>query len=222
MLCFTSNENCHFSSGKTVTIPNWLLISFGTDTFRKPNHGNRRGFRRNKLQQQQQLILEIVEDFASEDKTLEIFRDFALFLHFLFFSSVFFSFLFFWFLFIFHFIIVPPLLFFFFVFQIVFFFFHFLIFPLFYYFHVSCFFFFFISSTFCFFQCFLFFCFSIFHFFFVFFFFQSSEETPKRAKNRPEVPIVKRTIFLGEKFRFLGASVDKEGVRSGPIWTTSL
>ena len=93
MLCFTSNENCHFSFGKTVTIPNWLLISFGTNTFRKPNHGNRRGFRRNKLQQQQQLILEIVEDFASEDKTLEIFRDFALFLHFLIFSSVFFFFL---------------------------------------------------------------------------------------------------------------------------------
>ena len=85
MLCFTSNENCHFSSGKTVTTPNWLLISFGKNTFRKQNHGNRR---RNKLQQQQ-LILEIVEDFASEDKTLEIFRDFALFLHFL---NFFFSF----------------------------------------------------------------------------------------------------------------------------------
>ena len=39
-------------------------------------------------------------------------------------------------------------------------------------------------------------------------FFQSSKQTPKTEKNRREVPVVKMTIFLYEKFDF-GASVDR-------------
>ena len=53
------------------------------DTFRKQNHGNRRGFRRKKLQQQRQ-TLENVEGFACEDKTFKIFTDFAFFIFFIF------------------------------------------------------------------------------------------------------------------------------------------
>ena len=63
-------------------------------------------------------------------------------------------------------------------------------------------------SIFCF-VLFLFFPFFLFFFCFFFFcpFFQSSEQTPKPAKNRPEVPIVERAIFFSEIWIF------------GPRWT---
>ena len=63
----------------------------------KTKHGKRRGFRRKKLQQQRQTV-EIVEDFACEDKNSEIFGDSAVvFLHY---STNFFIFV--------HFILIIP------------------------------------------------------------------------------------------------------------------
>ena len=124
-----------------------------------------------------------------------------------------------------------------------FFFFFFLFFTCFF-FHFSCWFFFifFIFSFFLFFLCFLFFlflfssifCFSdfffsfvfpffiVFHlrFLFLFFLFPSSEQTPKHPKNRPEVPIVIRTIFLCENSIFW-ASVDS-GLGVAHLTVTSL
>ena len=63
---------CSFSSGKPH--PENKIIEIVKD------------FRGKKLQQQRQ-TLEIVENFACEDKTSEIFREFKIFLHFQFFSS---------------------------------------------------------------------------------------------------------------------------------------
>ena len=61
--------------------PNWLLTFFVKKHIPK-NHGNRRGFRRTKLQQQLQ-TLEIVQDFAREAKKPEIFHfSIFIFLHF--------------------------------------------------------------------------------------------------------------------------------------------
>ena len=77
--CFTSNKNVTFPMKNRET-QNGLLIFIGKERhIPKQNHGNRRGFRRKKLQQQQRQTLEIVEDFACEAK----------FHHFLSFSSFF-------------------------------------------------------------------------------------------------------------------------------------
>ena len=88
--CFTSNENFLFSSENGET-PKWVDFLQEKDTFRK-YHGNRRGFHRKKLQQQQ--TLEIITDFACEAKNLinlrrfRIFSAFFIFPHFLIFHSL--------------------------------------------------------------------------------------------------------------------------------------
>ena len=50
----------------------------------------------------------------------------------------------------------------------------------------------------------------------IFCFCQWSEQTPKPAKNRREVPLVQRPDFLCENLNF-GPRVTGEGVRSGPF-----
>ena len=67
---------------KTVTPKNWLLIFFGTKA-----HSETKSWKTSwcvtQVQQQQELqTLEIVKDFACEDKTSEVFKDFAMFLSF--------------------------------------------------------------------------------------------------------------------------------------------
>ena len=78
VFCFTSNENCHFSSEKTVTFQNGLLIFFGKTHITK-KHGNRRGFRRTFFKQQRQ-PLEIFDGFP-----FFILFSFSIFSHFYFF-----------------------------------------------------------------------------------------------------------------------------------------
>ena len=71
---------------KTVTSTNWLLIFFWKETHSENIPWKSSGFRRKKLQQQQQRqTLEIFKDFASEAKFLQFslfFPFFFIFLHF--------------------------------------------------------------------------------------------------------------------------------------------
>ena len=182
--------------GKNGDLPKLVLDFLGEKThIPKNKDGNRQGFHRKKRN----------DNNGNPWKSSRILH-FSFFICFIFFI----------------FFIFPVFPFFFFFFFTVFFF---------SFFHFSCFFFFFssltlsvslvfsFSSIFLFFQFCLFFYFSIFLFFFFifFFFFQSSKQTPKPAKNRREVPIVKKTIFLCENLILGPRWTGRKGrVKTGP------
>ena len=89
--CFTSNENCHFSSEKTITPQSGLLIFLWKETHYEKIMKSSRIL--TKEVTTTTVNLEIVEDFASESKFLHFPFFFIIFLHlFSFFIFLIFSF----------------------------------------------------------------------------------------------------------------------------------